>query len=118
MAKYSVYRHAIKGTKAVKNGFSWPGFLFDWLWLCSKGLFGTALVVMVIQGLAGYFIESQAAQFFVVFLVSLAIGGSGNGLLGEKLVKRGYRLVATLEASSRDQAMATAFESKDQQLAA
>ena len=47
MRAYQVFKHPEKGFKAVKDGFSWPGFFFTWLW--SLGRLG-----LVVHSTAGW----------------------------------------------------------------
>ena len=55
MHKYNVYKHPIIGYEAIKQGFSWPGFFFTWIWAFVKKLWADGvillLVTVILQGL-------------------------------------------------------------------
>ena len=118
MRTYKLYRHPTMGLKAVKEGFSWPGFLFGTLWLLGKGLFGAMLVVLGICLVLSRVTDNEVAIFVISLLVSFSIGASGNDMWGKKLTKRGYQLLGKFQAANRQAALAQAVVGTAQTLAA
>ena len=45
MKQIDVYSHPVHGFEAVKNGFSWPGFFFTWIWMMLCRMWAGTLVV-------------------------------------------------------------------------
>ena len=86
----------------VKQGFSWPAFLFGFIWAYYKGLwgYGTILlllnIVMVVVAqtlLHQPHVNSVAGIMINVIAVtiSLYIGLKGNEWLAKDLQRKGYR---------------------------
>lgn len=117
MKTFLLYVHPDKGFKAVKSGFSWPAFFFMLFWACFKRLYGFGLLmfciwlfivaayaVTVFEGL-----DFSDTIFTILLLVyAVAMGISGNNYLSQSLVKRGYKLVGTIQAESAGAALAEA----------
>ncbi len=120
MKTFSVYSHPTKGFEAVKVGFSWPGFFFNFIWLLVKNLWGWALIWFVYIILVNVFnlvaLDSTNSVGINLFLsligliaslmIFLLPGFKGNSWRVKKLGKRGYELVESVEASSPDTAIA------------
>lgn len=63
MTTHHVYVHDRHGTEAIKDGFSWPGFLLTWIWAFDKHLWRTGAGLLVVQlGLVGAVYVGQAAE--------------------------------------------------------
>ena len=113
MNTFNVYRHATKGTVAVKMGFSWPGFFFTWIWMLIKQLWGTAvvwiamwIVMNILLSAAGY-VGNQggtnplALGGLALFLVLHLIPGfMGNRWREVNLLKRGYKQIGTAQGDT------------------
>jgi hypothetical protein len=109
MKTISVYQHAQKGFRAVKTGFSWPGFFFMWIWAFTKGLIGTgALLFLIWLAVLGLYMLAvmSALDFagivysFVLLVNAVIVGLWGNSWRANSLIKKGYRHVDTVQASS------------------
>ena len=109
MKTFLLYEHPTKGFKAVKSGFSWPAFFFMLFWACLKGLYGFGLLMfcvwLIIIGVYAIAIHeawglSDATYISLWMICALAMGISGNKYLSQSLVKRGYKLVKTIQAES------------------
>ena len=115
MKEFDIYRHAPdEATEAVKRGFSWPGFLFNWIWALVKGLWLQACAFFIIMPLLviGQVVFEQAQNpvgALTMLLLQLAVfisyGVKGNEWRRRALEKRGYEHVALLEAESATTAM-------------
>ncbi|MFH1007349.1 MAG: hypothetical protein V1800_07605 [Candidatus Latescibacterota bacterium] len=45
--KFVVFSHPVQGYEAVKEGFSYPGFLFTFVWALYKKLWGDAAITII-----------------------------------------------------------------------
>jgi hypothetical protein len=69
------------------EGFSWPGFFFGPIWLLIKGLWGHAIL---------YVLVTLATLGFGAIVLWFLYGFMGNGLHKSLLLKRGYLTKAQL----------------------
>jgi hypothetical protein len=108
MKTFRVFRHPTLGLQAVKVGFSWPGAIFLGLWLLAKKLWSYAFAVITLSIALEAFevlsvLQSPGITLFV-FLAQLGIGAyvgfQGNTLLMNDLQKRGFQLIATVQAET------------------
>jgi Protein of unknown function (DUF2628) len=113
MRTWSVYRHPIKGYEAVKDGFSWPGFFFTWIWAFVKGLVGMgflllgAVVVMNILSAAGEETRNPGLSVLSVVLGLAAVlvtGFNGNKWREKALARKGYEFLEKVQADSPEAA--------------
>ncbi len=115
MRVYKVYRHPVRDYRAVKLGFSWPAFFFDYLWALFKGLWGRFLLllgldlllvvgVMWIAGGAG----DGAVVLVIVgeLIIAFWRGSRGNTWRGTALIHRGFVPVGNVRAGSANLAVA------------
>jgi len=56
---FEVLKHPLKGLEAVKRGFSWPAFLFTWIWAVVNRLWLLGIVFVILSLLLGL-LELQA----------------------------------------------------------
>lgn len=102
MHSYSIHAHDFLPLKAVKHGWSWPGFLFGGVWALFNQLWrvvcGMLLVSIVYAVLAmlSYTFAIYAGQILplVMIMVSVAFGGLGNDMIRDQLRRLGYTPVA------------------------
>lgn len=108
MAEYRIYEHPREGVTAVKQGWSWPAFLFGFVWAIFKnlyavgfGVFFTFLALTQIGRALGGGAESAMDHATTVAGAILAVmfGLYGNGMVEKHLRDRGYTARATLSAS-------------------
>lgn len=113
MRTFDVYKHPIKGYEAVKQGFSWPGFFFVWIWALIKKMWWCAVFILAVDLLLitienALFQAGFAASASVLILARLGlyvfIGAEGNQWRKNNLLDRGYKKIGTAEASSPDDA--------------
>lgn len=123
MRKFNVYQFGTSNGhfEAVKDGWSWPGFFFGWIWAFVKGL--NKLGALLLIGHVALFVISyqnellNAVTSIVGFGIAIWVGAMGNKMRGQKLEEEGYTRVGTIDASSEEAAVAT-FESSVQAAAA
>ena len=109
MKNVLLYQHPEKGFRAVKSGYSWPGFFFMLIWAFIKRLYAMGLLMffiwLVIVGI--YFMTIMEAMnytdsIYIVLLLCYAVvmGLFGNKWLSKSLTKKGYRYVKSVQAPS------------------
>jgi hypothetical protein len=107
MAEYTIYEHPRLGVTAVKQGWSWPGFLFGFVWAIFKNMyawgFGAFLLLFLLAQVGralGGDAEAGMDQATTVLGAVIAVGFGlfGNGLLERHLRNRGYQPQTTVAA--------------------
>jgi hypothetical protein len=110
MKTFDVFQHPHLAPEAVKNGFSWPGFFFNWIWAFVKGLPGKGLLILGGMIVIIIFDAAAEAEGIVYALFGLGIciwvGVSGNEWRVASLVQRGFAKSGTVVAVSPDGAIA------------
>ena len=96
MKTFDIFSNPTGQVEVVKQGFSWPGFFFSWIWGYLAKLWIHA-TVMLIASLA-------LAPVFMSFLVGIFSGFMGNDWRRTNLQQRGFNLVTTVEAESDEAA--------------
>lgn len=101
--------------RVVKDGFSWVAFLFPLPWLLINRLWLWSFAYIAANILIGMASEALGASdgimLFPFLLLSLFIGLEAGSLKSEGLKKRGYTQVASLIASSAEEAELKFFSS-------
>jgi Mn2+/Fe2+ NRAMP family transporter len=109
MQNYKIFVHSTLGSiEAVKEGWSWPAFFFNWIWAFIKGLNSLGFIVLGIAfgcGLLFGFAEIGEVEMEVLFfLISLGIniwmGTEGNEKICEMLIAKGFTYQETIVSSS------------------
>jgi hypothetical protein len=106
MKTFKVFKHPALGYRAVKVGFSWPGFFFAVLWLLIKKLWVHALIVVssIILLASIEMIFDNAQTFVMVLLLELGVyifvGVNGNEWCATNLQEHGFELIDTLQAET------------------
>ena len=121
MKKFDVYSHPTHGFVAVKNGFSWPGLFFTWIWMLfcrmwlasgvviaiSWGLWLVMNLIPVSDDVEDFTGElAILAVFGLGLVVNLVVGKMGNAWRRSSLGKRGFAHVKSVQAGSVDAAIA------------
>lgn len=114
MTTHHVYVHDRLGGEAIKDGFSWPGFLLTWIWAFHKHLFKTGAGLLTLQlALLGAAYAGRAADqpLWVVgaLLLDVAcralVGLRGNYLRENSMDRRGFVFEASVTAETADKAL-------------
>jgi hypothetical protein len=106
MKTFKVLKHPHLGYRAVKVGFSWPGFLFAVIWILMKRLWGHALVVVssIVLLSTIEMIFDNAQTYVMVILLELGVyvfvGINGNQWHVTNLQEHGFALIDTLQAET------------------
>jgi hypothetical protein len=104
MKQFDIFEDENGNRDAVKEGFSWPGFFFKWVWAFVKGMpgygllfLGTATLALIIDQLSG---AQHALPVLSGLSFSLWVGLEGNEWRRKNLLARGYQWIGTVEAES------------------
>lgn len=99
-ARKIVYLHERRGVVAVKQGFSWPAFLFGALWAAAKQMWFPAFWALLVLDIGLWFVsgyaEAQGAGGLALcgLLLNIAYafvrGRYGNRWLAASLRSKGY----------------------------
>lgn len=117
MKGFEIYENAMGQYKAVKVGFSWPGFFFGGLWALFAKLWKVAGFIfgglfalgMCLSGLSA---ESLDVVSNVINLgVAAFIGFQGNSWISSSLIAHGYELKGNVVAANKDAAIASYMRS-------
>jgi len=119
MKQYKILKHPSGEIEAVKQGWSWPGFYFSFIWAMVKkmwalgiGFLAAFFFLGIILGLSGT--ESGAADGLIniaAFIVNIVFGINGNSWREKNLLARGFEIKDTVTASNPDGAMALFLKS-------
>ena len=103
-------RHGLdpdRDVKLVKEGFSWPAFLFTFLWALWNRMWWTALGPFVIVSVAGLVAEALVpdAAWAAMLVLYAAVGFLGNDLYRRYLGGQGFVEVSPVCGKDRDEAL-------------
>src|ERR1041385_802724 len=96
---FEIFRHPLRDLKAVKSGFSWPGFFFTWIWAFVSRLWilgGLLFLVSLVFGLLPFLLsfqspfETRVLLTFLGLVVQIITGLKGNSWKSDALQHRGY----------------------------
>ncbi len=115
MKTYDVYTHPARPQEAVKQGFSWPGFFFGWIWAFVKRLpsHGAALLgIGITIGVIDVGAENSEVSIvlgLVSLAIAVAIGFNGNEWRRGRMHDLGYKHMGTFNAGTPEAAIAYAM---------
>ncbi len=109
MKTYKVYVNEDSDYKAVKEGFSWTGLFFSFLWAVFHKLWVVALSIFLIGLVITY------AQEYIGFILEISIrigiivyvGFYGNSIITNNLIMKGYHLSGEVSTKSYKDAIST-----------
>jgi len=117
MKTFRVYKHPVRGFKAVKAGWSWPAFCFGILWMLSKKLWDKAIIWFVAGSMIlaiFHLLSSEDYVFEAIYLFStlaatcvlwIAPASLGNEWQMKKLSKQGYELTREVQSETFEAAI-------------
>lgn len=119
MTTFRFYAHPDglqQGFDYVKVGFSWWAFFFDIIWLLLNRAWGASVLYLV-----GFYAFSVAGSFIIIslslpneenllsifdwvsyFTAHFVVGWFGNSLLERRLLRKGFKLVSTVQSRDPD----------------
>ena len=105
MKQYKIYQHPSGTIDAVKQGWSWPAFFFPTIWLLIKRLWGLVAVLLCLNFIL-YFVVETAGWFFLIgTLGRFVFGAFGNLWRENNLISRVFEHVGTIEADTPSAAL-------------
>lgn len=117
MKLYKVYKHASGTYEVVKQGWSWPGFLFIFIWAFVKKMWVIGVIAFFCYWILGTLInmfkgETDAFVLHVISITANCIFGMfGNGWRETNLASRGFMLTNTVTADSPEEAITSVMKS-------
>ena len=110
LREFEIFTKQSSPTVAVKRGFSWPGFLFTWIWAFSRGLLVEGSVILSVGILISLFrvvllFSNPLLASLAGLFVLVVVGVRGNSWRVRKLEKSGYEFVGLVEAPSSTAAL-------------
>ena len=97
----------------IKDGFSWAAFLFAPLWFIFKGEWRGLIGYVVLVVLLAAIVDSDtnpAALQALTFGLNLVVGFEANNILRWSRARRGWREIAAVSGSNRDDCERRFFE--------
>jgi len=122
MRLYSVYlrdhgRMPDRDLVLVKEGFSWPGFVFTFVWAAWSRMWLAAMVLFSVIVLAGwgarYLQLGEDVEGAVSLLFALCVGLVGNDLRRWWLDSKGYQEVAMVSGRNAEDATRRFLDNAD-----
>ena len=107
MKQYKIFTDPQGRMEAVKQGWSWPGFFFTWIWALVKSLylFGILFLLLTIFLIALRHEIGLVASLLRI-IVAIVFGAFGNQWRESNLESRGYDLMDTVSAGTPENAIA------------
>ncbi len=113
MKTFKLYKHPTQDIVVIKEGFSWSAFFFGPIWMLLNELWWLACLWVGLLAVCPLIKEVafqppvggiQILAFFVLFVATFGLsflsGFKGNEWLEEKVSKRGFELLNTVQAES------------------
>ena len=98
----------------IKEGFSWPAFLFSVIWAIWCRLWLVAAGLLLVEAITGALMAllnaGMATQFILAGGLALGLGVFGNDLWRWTLARRGFVMSDIVAATDRDAAEQRYFE--------
>ncbi|MDB6023222.1 MAG: hypothetical protein JWQ04_3079 [Pedosphaera sp.] len=109
MHSYQVFKDPMNGYKAVKLGFSWPGFFFTAIWAFGSQMWLRGLLLLLISiSLYGLTLFQSNPVFYSILscMFGLVVGFKGNSWRWRNLEARGYLAIGPIKARNPKDATA------------
>lgn len=122
MRLYSVYlrdhgRDPARDVQLVKEGFSWPAFLFTFAWALWTRMWWPAVALFAALTLAGWGVRllgaGETLEGAASILLAFAVGLVGNDIRRWQLERRGFDEVGVVSGKNADEAMRRFLDDAD-----
>ena len=118
MKSFRIYRRPDQEPRAVKQGWSWPAFIFGPLWALYRRLWVPAIGAPVVFFSIGALIDlvhghdktKDMFMYGVLVVVGAAFGACGNRWVERGLRSRGHEFKEMVEAADAGDALAVFSE--------
>jgi|694.fasta_scaffold91463_4 hypothetical protein len=106
------YKVFVSGNQsvAIKQGWSWPAFFFQWIWAFTKGLIPIGVLFLILNLLFALIPVKNAANPYLL-IAGIVFGLKANKWWAAKLLKAGFSEKATVQASNPNEAISKATSS-------
>jgi hypothetical protein len=107
MKQYKIFKHPSGAIEAVKQGWSWPAFLFSFIWAVVKKMWAIGIGLLILSLIFISMVGAGADLLIniVSIIVSVAFGIYGNSLREKNLGSRGYEMKKTISAANPGEAI-------------
>jgi len=114
MGVYSVHmrrggRDPDRDLAIVREGFSWPAFLFTFLWAAFNRMWLLAIIIFIILGMLGlageFLLKDPLLDAVLSLLITAAFGAVAADLRRWWLDRQGFREVTLIAARNADEAL-------------
>ena len=108
MKQYKIFEHSSGATEAVKQGWSWPAFLFSFVWAMVKKMWAIGIGLFILSLIFISMVGTKADLLIngISVVVSVIFGIYGNNWREKNLESRGYKMKGTVEAANPGEAEA------------
>jgi hypothetical protein len=122
MKTYKIFVNPQGSSEVVKQGWSWPGFFFNFIWALIKRMWVLGVTLMILTFVLGFFegttevsYGKEAASGIGAFtsvlnlVIAVIFGVNGNKWREKNLLSRGYKYQYTVDARNPEAAIASWF---------
>ncbi|MGR9014118.1 MAG: DUF2628 domain-containing protein [Gammaproteobacteria bacterium] len=113
MKQFKVFKHPAGEIQAVKQGWCWPAFFFNFIWAMVAKMWGLGvgtlvffIVLGIVLGLSGGEEGGDVLINLISLVASILFGVNGNTWREKNLLSRGFDLKDTVTAANKDGAIA------------
>jgi hypothetical protein len=112
--QYKIFKHPSGATEAVKQGWSWPAFLFSFVWAMVKKMWAIGIGLFILSVIFISMVGTGADLLIniISIIVSLVFGMYGNFWREKNLDSRGYEMQRTVTAANPEEAIALYMKSE------
>ncbi|MBA4781690.1 MAG: DUF2628 domain-containing protein [Rhizobiales bacterium] len=107
-------RHEGRDVRFIRDGFSFPAFLFSALWMLWHRLW-IAFALIVLLGVLLFFVAEHSSSLFsfsLDVLLSIVIGLEATNFLARKLARDGWQETGVIVAGSLEEAETRFFTAR------
>lgn len=114
MKQYKIFKHPSGATEAVKQGWSWPAFLFSFVWAMVKKMWAIGIGLFILSVIFISMVGTGADLLINIIsvIVSVVFGMYGNSWREKNLESRGFEIKDTVTAANPQEAIALFIKSE------
>src|SRR5690554_5794186 len=111
MKCFNIFVHPQGKCEAVKQGWSWPAFLFCWIWAFVKKIWALGFGILVLATVIGFltpdldYEQSMVFRLVIALILGIILGVYGNSWREDNLRSRSFRYRDTITADSGERAL-------------
>jgi hypothetical protein len=114
MKQYKIFIDPSGSTEAVKQGWSWPAFLFSFVWAMVKKMWALGIGLFILSLIFISMVGREADLLIngISVVVSVIFGIYGNSWREKNLESRGFEIKDTVTAANPEEAIALFVKSE------